>query len=196
MGYQWSNISYQESSGRKRRAYLRSGPFLCLLILAAHSRSRTLPLASFGHSLALEHFSTAGAIYSATYVNNVFAQIGLVAGVCCYERDLIITEFAKMNKDAGEVKLIMAALDGAKLRFRPILMTSLAFISGVTPLLTAHGAGAEARKVMGIAVFSGMLVATIIGVILTPPFCDDRGQLTKKEGSMKPINLRQGVYSW
>jgi HAE1 family hydrophobic/amphiphilic exporter-1 len=65
---------------------------------------------------------------------------------------------------------LQAAIEGARLRFRPILMTSLAFILGVIPLMTASGAGAEARKVMGTSVFSGMVVATIIGVILIPAF--------------------------
>lgn len=74
-----------------------------------------------------------------------------------------------MKREAGEDTL-KAALDGAKLRFRPILMTSLAFILGVVPLLTAAGAGAEGRKVMGMAVFSGMVTATIIGVLLIPAF--------------------------
>jgi HAE1 family hydrophobic/amphiphilic exporter-1 len=82
---------------------------------------------------------------------------------------ILIVEFAKLKKEAGEDGYT-AAIDGAKLRFRPILMTSLAFILGVIPLLTASGAGAEGRKVMGMAVFSGMLGATIIGVILIPAF--------------------------
>ena len=82
---------------------------------------------------------------------------------------ILIVEFAKMKKDAGE-ETLNAAIDGAKLRFRPILMTSFAFILGVVPLLTASGAGAEGRKVMGMAVFAGMLTATIIGVLLIPAF--------------------------
>jgi HAE1 family hydrophobic/amphiphilic exporter-1 len=74
-----------------------------------------------------------------------------------------------MKMEAGEDTL-KAAIDGARLRFRPILMTSFAFILGVVPLLTASGAGAEGRKVMGMAVFAGMLTATIIGVLLIPSF--------------------------
>jgi HAE1 family hydrophobic/amphiphilic exporter-1 len=79
----------------------------------------------------------------------------------------LIVEFAKMKHDEG-LSLVDAALTSAKLRFRPILMTAFAFILGVVPLLTATGAGAEARKVMGMTVFSGMLVATILGVCLIP----------------------------
>ena len=82
---------------------------------------------------------------------------------------ILIVEFAKMKMEEG-MPALEAALEGARLRFRPILMTSLAFILGVIPLMRASGAGAEARKVMGTTVFSGMVVATIIGVILIPAF--------------------------
>jgi HAE1 family hydrophobic/amphiphilic exporter-1 len=82
---------------------------------------------------------------------------------------ILIVEFAKMKMEEGE-DVLKAALDGAKLRFRPILMTSLAFILGVVPLITAVGAGAEARKVMGMAVFAGMITATVVGCILIPSF--------------------------
>jgi len=88
--------------------------------------------------------------------------IGLAA-----KNAILIVEFAKMEHDAGK-GLVDAALVAAKLRFRPILMTAFAFILGVVPLLTASGAGAEARKVMGVAVFAGMLIATLLGVCLIP----------------------------
>src|SRR5262245_4246603 len=88
--------------------------------------------------------------------------IGLAA-----KNAILIVEFAKMEYDAGK-PLMDAAMNAAKLRFRPILMTAFAFILGVVPLLPASGAGAEARKVMGMTVFSGMLVATILGVLLIP----------------------------
>jgi HAE1 family hydrophobic/amphiphilic exporter-1 len=109
-------------------------------------------------------------IFSLSYVNNIFSQIGLVMLIGLNAKNaILIIEFAKMKRDAGEDTL-PAAIDGAKLRFRPILMTSFAFILGVVPLLTASGAGAEGRKVMGMAVFAGMLTATIIGVLLIPAF--------------------------
>jgi HAE1 family hydrophobic/amphiphilic exporter-1 len=88
--------------------------------------------------------------------------IGLAA-----KNAILIVEFAKMEHDKGK-PLVESALLAAKLRFRPILMTAFAFILGVVPLLTATGAGAEARKVMGMTVFSGMLIATILGVLLIP----------------------------
>ena len=88
--------------------------------------------------------------------------IGLAA-----KNAILIVEFAKMLREQGKDP-VTAALEAAKLRFRPILMTAFAFILGVVPLLTASGAGAEARKVMGMAVFCGMLIATILGVLLIP----------------------------
>ena len=79
----------------------------------------------------------------------------------------LIVEFAKMEQEAGK-PLMESAMNSAKLRFRPILMTAFAFILGVTPLLTATGAGSQARIVMGMAVFAGMLIATILGVLSIP----------------------------
>jgi HAE1 family hydrophobic/amphiphilic exporter-1 len=103
-----------------------------------------------------------------SYVNNIFAQIGLIMLIGLAAKNaILIVEFAKMEFDQGK-PLIEATLNAAKLRFRPILMTAFAFILGVVPLLTATGAGAESRKVMGMTVFSGMLVATILGVLLIP----------------------------
>jgi len=108
---------------------------------------------------------------SDSYVNNVFAQIGLVMLIGLNAKNaILIVEFAKMKLEEGGMTVMEAAIAGAKLRFRPILMTSFAFILGVIPLVTASGAGSESRKVMGMAVFSGMIAATALGVILIPAF--------------------------
>jgi HAE1 family hydrophobic/amphiphilic exporter-1 len=105
---------------------------------------------------------------SPSYVNNVFAQIGLVMLVGLAAKNaILIVEFAKMNVEQGQPP-IQAALQAAKQRLRPILMTAFAFILGVVPLVRATGAMAEARKVMGMAVFAGMLVATVLAVVLVP----------------------------
>jgi HAE1 family hydrophobic/amphiphilic exporter-1 len=98
----------------------------------------------------------------------VYVQIGLIMLIGLAAKNaILIVEFAKVEHEKGQ-PLVEAALAAAKLRLRPILMTAFAFVLGVTPLLTATGAGAEARKVMGATVFFGMLIATILGVCLVP----------------------------
>jgi HAE1 family hydrophobic/amphiphilic exporter-1 len=144
------------------------------LILAAQYESWKLPFSvllgtPWAVMSAFLGLAIAG-VYSLSYVNNIFAQIGLVMLIGLNAKNaILIIEFAKLKRDAGE-ETLSSAIDGAKLRFRPILMTSFAFILGVIPLLTASGAGAEGRKVMGMTVFSGMVGATIIGVLLIPAF--------------------------
>ena len=176
MGYQWSNMSYQEKAAEGKSAQVFAMALLFVfLILAAQYESWKLPFsvllgtpwAVLGAMLGLW---LARVMLGESYVNNVFAQIGLVMLIGLNAKNaILIVEFAKMKMEEG-MDVMSAALEGAKLRFRPILMTSLAFILGVTPLLSAYGAGAEARKVMGMAVFAGMITATVIGVILIPSF--------------------------
>ena len=102
-----------------------------------------------------------------SYVNNVFAQIGLIMLIGLAAKNaILIVEFAKMELERQATRWSDDV--GGEARFRPILMTAFAFILGVVPLLTASGAGAEGRKVMGMTVFAGMLVATILGVCLIP----------------------------
>jgi multidrug efflux pump len=102
--------------------------------------------------------------------NNVFTQIGLIVlvGLAC-KNAILIVEFARDRELQGE-SIWQAVLDACRLRLRPILMTSLAFIMGVVPLVISHGAGAEMRRAMGVAVFSGMLGVTFFGLLLTPVF--------------------------
>jgi HAE1 family hydrophobic/amphiphilic exporter-1 len=170
----WSNMSYQEKAaeGTGGTMFLMALVFV-FLILAAQYESWKLPFsvllgvpaAVFGAFLGL----WLGGLWSTSYVNNVFAQIGLVMLIGLTAKNaILIVEFAKMTHEQTGKSLFDSALEAAKLRLRPILMTSFAFMLGVVPLLTAAGAGAEARKVMGMAVFSGTLVATIIGVIVVP----------------------------
>ena len=100
--------------------------------------------------------------------NNIYAQIGLIMLIGLVAKNaILIVEFAKQKHDLGH-PLFDAALEGAKLRFRPILMTSFAFILGVVPLVIASGAGAASRNALGTSVFGGMLIATICGVLIVP----------------------------
>jgi HAE1 family hydrophobic/amphiphilic exporter-1 len=173
MSFDWADMSYQERKAPGVAVVFALAIFLVFLILAAQYESWGLPFsvllgtpfAVFG---AYAGLWIARQLIGESYVNNVFAQIGLIMLVGLAAKNaILIVEFAKMEHDAGK-PLVEAALLAAKLRLRPILMTAFAFILGVVPLLTASGAGAEARKVMGVAVFAGMLIATILGVCLIP----------------------------
>ena len=119
-------------------------------------------------------------------MNNIFAQIGLIMLIGLAAKNaILIVEFAKMLHEQGK-DVATAALESARLRFRPILMTAFAFILGVTPLLTASGAGAEGRKVMGMTVFAGMLIATILGVLLIPALYTLVGKLSGSKPGQPP----------
>jgi hydrophobic/amphiphilic exporter-1 (mainly G- bacteria), HAE1 family len=171
--YDWSNMSYQEVKAAGQGAIVFVFALLFVfLILAAQYESWSLPLSV----LMATPFVVFGAMlglwvmrfFSDSYVNNVFAQIGFVTLIGLSAKNaILIVEFAKMKKDQG-LAAADAALDAAKLRLRPILMTSFAFILGVVPLVRAAGAGAESRKVMGLAVFAGLLVATSLAIYLVP----------------------------
>ncbi len=195
IGYSWSNTSYQEkeSAGKGASVFIMALLFV-FLILAAQYESWKLPFsvllgtpwAVMGALLGL----FIGGLYATTYVNNVFAQIGLVMLIGLNAKNaILIVEFAKMKMDNEGLPPFEAAIEGARLRFRPILMTSFAFILGVVPLMTATGAGAEARRVMGTSVFSGMLVATIVGVILIPAFFVLIEGKKKKKASVAPATV-------
>jgi HAE1 family hydrophobic/amphiphilic exporter-1 len=192
MGYAWSNMSYQE-----KEAGGSAGPIFIMallfvfLILAAQYESWKLPFSV----LLGTPFSVFGAflglflarLFDNGYLNNIFAQIGLVMLIGLVAKNaILIVEFAKAEHEKG-VDLFEASMTAAKLRFRPILMTAFAFILGVTPLLTASGAGAEARKVMGMTVFSGMLIATILGVLIVPALFVFIERLGKKKPTEVPV---------
>lgn len=173
MGYEWSNMSYQEkeASGSGSIVFVFSLVFV-FLILAAQYESWSLPFsillgtpfAIFGAMIAL----WASRFIDLSYENNIFAQISFVMLIAMAAKNaILIVEFAKLRFDEGN-SLFDAALESAKQRFRPILMTAFSFILGVFPLVVASGAGAEARKVMGMALLGGMLIATILGVFFYP----------------------------
>jgi HAE1 family hydrophobic/amphiphilic exporter-1 len=172
MSYDYINLSYQEKHSPGGGMVFIMALVFVFLILAAQYESWKLPFSV----LLGTPFAVLGAFLGLflarfandAYVINVFAQIGLVMLIGLAAKNaILIVEFAKMEHEAGK-PLLESAMLAAKLRFRPILMTAFAFILGVVPLLTATGAGSQARIVMGMAVFSGMLIATILGVLIVP----------------------------
>ncbi|MBV8487450.1 MAG: efflux RND transporter permease subunit, partial [Planctomycetaceae bacterium] len=142
---------------------------LVFLVLAAQYESWSLPLAVILVVPMCLLCSTAG-VNLARMDINIFTQVGFIVlvGLAC-KNAILIVEFAKKRREFGAPRL-EATLDACELRLRPIIMTSMAFILGVVPLITSVGAGSEMRKTLGIAVFSGMLGVTLFGIFLTPVF--------------------------
>ena len=139
------------------------------LLLAAQYESWTLPL-SVILIVPMTLLCAIAGVWLTGGDNNVFTQISflVLAGLAC-KNAILIVEFAKQRETEGEHHL-QAILDACRVRLRPVLMTSVAFIMGVVPLVFSSGAGAEIRHAMGIAVFAGMLGVTIFGLVLTPVF--------------------------
>lgn len=170
MGYDYMGMSYQEWQAQKGVSPLVIFAFslLCVfLILAAQYESWSLPFSVLlGTPIAIA--GAFGFLLLRGQENNVYAQIGLVMLIGLSAKNaILIVEFAKMEYEKG-MPLLEATLEGAKLRLRPILMTSFAFILGCVPLAIASGAGSISRQVMGSAVIGGMLAATCIGIFLIP----------------------------
>ncbi len=170
MGYDYMGMSYQEKKAQEgvSPAVIFAFSLLCVfLILAAQYESWSLPFSVLlGTPIAV--MGAFFALWLLRYENNVYAQIGLVMLIGLAAKNaILIVEFAKMEYDKGK-PVIEAALTGAKLRLRPILMTSFAFILGCVPLALASGAGAISRRVMGMTVIGGMLAASFIAILIIP----------------------------
>jgi len=168
--YEWTEMTLQQKLAGNTAAYIFP---LCVLFvfltLAAQYESWTLPLAII-LIVPMCLLSAIAGVWWRDMDNNIFTQIGLVVlvGLAC-KNAILIVEFAKEEQGRGADR-VQAAASAARLRFRPILMTSFAFILGVVPLVLAKGAGAEMRQALGTAVFFGMLGVTFFGLLLTPVF--------------------------
>lgn len=170
MGYDYSGMSFQEKKAQQgvSPVVVFAFSFLCVfLILAAQYESWSLPFSVLlGTPIAVAG-AFAGLLFR-QFENNVYAQIGLVMLIGLAAKNaILIVEFAKLEYEKGE-PLMDATLNGAKLRLRPILMTSFAFILGCVPLAIAKGAGAISRQVMGTTVIFGMLAASFIAIFIIP----------------------------
>ena len=170
MGFDYSGMSFQEkkaAQGVSPMVIFAMSLLFVFLILAAQYESWSLPFSVLlGTPIAV--FGAFAGLFVGHYENNVYAQIGLVMLIGLAAKNaILIVEFAKMEYEKGR-ELVEATLEGAKLRLRPILMTSFAFILGCVPLAKASGAGALSRQVMGFAVIGGMLAASFLAIFLIP----------------------------
>jgi multidrug efflux pump len=192
MSYEWTELTYQEQLAGNTIVFIFP---LCVLLvfltLAAQYESWSLPLAII-LIVPMCLLSAAVGIWIRGMDINIFTQIGLIVLVGLASKNaILIVEFARQLEDTGK-GIVDAAVEAAKLRLRPILMTSFAFILGVVPLVLAKGAGSEMRQALGTTVFFGMLGVTFFGLVLTPVFYVVIRQLTerlKRAGESSPEPL-------
>jgi multidrug efflux pump subunit AcrB len=170
MTMEWTDLTFQRILAGNTAVYVFP---LCILlvflVLAAQYESFRLPFAIILIVPMCLLFAIAG-VWLKGSDNNIFTQIGLIVlvGLAC-KNAILIVEFAKQKQDEG-IPLVQATIEACSLRLRPILMTSIAFIAGVFPLVISSGAGSEMRQAMGAAVFAGMIGVTVFGLLLTPVF--------------------------
>lgn len=193
MSYEWTDLTYQQILAGDTALYIFPlVVLLVFLVLAATYESLTLPLAII-LIVPMTLLSAMTGVIISGGDNNIFTQIGLIVLVGLATKNaILIVEFAKEKQQEG-LSLMDAIVEASRLRLRPILMTSFAFIMGVVPMVLASGAGAEMRQAMGVAVFSGMLGVTFFGLLLTPVFYHllQRQKITKSTTSP---NLKEDAH--
>ena len=170
VGFEWTDLTYQEILAGNTMVYVFPlCVLLVFLVLAAQYESWTLPLAVI-LIVPMSMLCALAGVYITKGDNNIFTQIALFVLVGLSAKNaILIVEFARELEHHGRT-IVAAALEASRLRLRPILMTSIAFIMGVVPLVFSSGAGSEMRHAMGVAVFAGMLGVTLFGLFLTPVF--------------------------
>jgi multidrug efflux pump subunit AcrB len=169
-GYEWTTLAFQQLRAGNTAvfAFVLAVVFV-FLVLAAQFESLTLPVAII-LIVPMCLIASISGVNLRGQDNNILTQVGFIVLIGLAAKNaILIVEFAKQLEDRGRDRLA-AAVEAARLRLRPILMTSLAFIFGVSPMVWAIGAGAELRQTLGTAVFSGMIGVTIFGLIFTPVF--------------------------
>ncbi|MEZ2131847.1 MULTISPECIES: efflux RND transporter permease subunit [unclassified Sinorhizobium] len=170
IGFEWTDLTYQQIlAGNSGILVFPLALLLVLLVLAAQYESLTLPLAII-MIVPMGVMAALTGVWLTHGDNNIFTQIGLIVLVGLSAKNaILIVEFARELEFDGRTP-VQAAIEASRLRLRPILMTSMAFIMGVVPLVTSTGAGAEMRAAMGVAVFAGMIGVTFFGIFMTPVF--------------------------
>jgi hydrophobe/amphiphile efflux-1 (HAE1) family protein len=171
MRYEWTELTFQQIlAGNSALFVFPLCVLLVFLVLAAQYESWALPL-SVILIVPMCLLAAIGGVWLDGSDNNIFTQIGLfvLVGLAC-KNAILIVEFAKDKQAESGIDPVSAVLEACRLRLRPILMTSIAFIMGVWPLVSSHGAGSEMRHAMGVAVFAGMIGVTLFGLLLTPVF--------------------------
>jgi multidrug efflux pump len=166
--YEWTGTTYQEKEAQGHEGFIFGfAGVLVFLFLAALYESWSIPFAVL-LALPLGLFGALAAVWLRAYPYDIYTQIGIVTLIGLAAKNaILIVEFARARYEAGHT-IREAAMEAARLRLRPILMTSFAFILGVTPLLFAHGAGAASRRSLGTAVFGGMNAATLLAIFIVP----------------------------
>ncbi|NJD06659.1 MAG: hydrophobe/amphiphile efflux-1 family RND transporter, partial [Methylococcaceae bacterium] len=169
-GYEWTEISLQQVlAGNVAFLVFPLSVLFVFLALAAQYESWSLPFAVI-LIVPMCLLASMTGIWLRGMDNNIFTQVGFIVLVGLAAKNaILIVEFAKRRREEG-LDRFQSAIEAARVRLRPILMTSIAFIMGVLPLVIAQGAGAESRQILGTAVFSGMIGVTLFGLILTPVF--------------------------
>ncbi|OGA81734.1 MAG: multidrug efflux RND transporter permease subunit [Burkholderiales bacterium RIFCSPHIGHO2_01_FULL_63_240] len=195
VSYEWTDLTYQEILAGNTMIYVFPlCVLLVFLVLAAQYESWTLPLAVI-LIVPMSMLCALAGVWWTGGDNNIFTQIALFVLVGLSAKNaILIVEFARELEHHGK-GIVEAALEACKLRLRPILMTSIAFIMGVVPLVFSTGAGAEMRHAMGVAVFAGMLGVTLFGLFLTPVFYVLVRKLAERISPTKPANSEAPVLS-
>ncbi len=189
VSFEWTELTYQEIlAGNSAFLVFPLAILLVFLVLAAQYESLTLPIAII-LIVPMGILAAMTGVWISGGDNNVFTQIGLIVLVGLSAKNaLLIVEFARELEFAGRTP-VQAAIEASRLRLRPILMTSLAFVMGVLPLVLSTGAGSEMRKAMGVAVFAGMIGVTAFGLFLTPVFY----VLMRRLAGNRPLKLHGQV---